>query len=76
MVGGAPDEVGEAEEAEEAEKTQEDVFTTRLKLAEAYLEMGDRDGAVDMLQEVIADGSSDQQDIARRIMDRIENGDD
>lgn len=76
MVGGAPDEVGEAEEAEEAEKTQEDVFTTRLKLAEAYLEMGDRDGAVDMLQEVIADGSPDQQDIARRIMDRIENGDD
>ncbi len=70
MVGGAPDEVGEAE------KTQEDVFTTRLKLAEAYLEMGDRDGAVDMLQEVIAYGSSDQQDIARRIMDRIENGDD
>ena len=63
-------------EAEEAEKTQEDVFTTRLKLAEAYLEMGDRDGAVDMLQEVIADGSPDQQDIARRIMDRIENGDD
>ena len=75
-VGGEPGEVGEAEEAEEAEKTQEDVFTTRLKLAEAYLEMGDRDGAVDMLQEVIADGSPDQQDIARRIMDRIENGDD
>ena len=73
MVGGVPDEVGEAEEAEE---NQEDVFTTRLKLAEAYIEMGDRDGAVDMLQEVIADGSSDQQDIARRIMDRIENGDD
>ena len=76
MVEGAPDEVGEAEEAEEAENTQEDVFTTRLKLAEAYLEMGDRDGAVDMLQEVMADGSLDQQDIARRIMDRIENGDD
>ena len=75
-VGGEPGEVGEAEEAEEAEKTQEDVFTTRLKLAEAYLEMGDRDGAVDMLQEVIADGSPDQQDIARRIIDRIENGDD
>ena len=76
MVGGAPDGVGEAEEAEEAENTQDDVFTTRLKLAEAYLEMGDRDGAVDMLQEVMADGSPDQQDIARRIMDRIENGDD
>ena len=75
-IAGAPDEAEGAREAEEAEETQEDVFTTRLKLAEAYLEMGDRDGAVDMLQEVIADGSSDQQDIARRIMDRIENGDD
>ncbi len=72
-IGGPPDEV---EMKEEAEETLDDVFTTRLKLAEAYLEMGDRDGAVDMLQEVIADGSEDQQDIARRIMDRIENGDD
>ena len=72
-IGGPPDEV---ETKEEAEETLDDVFTTRLKLAEAYLEMGDRDGAVDMLQEVIADGSEDQQDIARRIMDRIENGDD
>ena len=71
-IGGPPDEVETKEEAE----TLDDVFTTRLKLAEAYLEMGDRDGAVDMLQEVIADGSEDHQDIARRIMDRIENGDD
>ena len=64
------------ETKEEAEESLDVVFTSRLKLAEAYLEMGDRDGAVDMLQEVIADGSEDQQDIARRIMDLIENGDD
>ena len=57
-IGGPPDE---AETKEEAEETLDDVFTTRLKLAEAYLEMGDRDGAVDMLQEVIADGSEDQR---------------
>ena len=55
---------------------QEDVFTTRLKLAEAYIEMGDEDGARDMLQEVIADGSAEQQDVAQRIMARLDGGDD
>jgi FimV-like protein len=55
---------------------QEDVFTTRLKLAEAYIEMGDEDGARDMLQEVIADGSAEQQDVARRIVARLDGGDD
>ena len=58
------------------DSAQEDVFTTRLKLAEAYIEMGDEDGARDMLQEVIADGSAEQQDVARRIMARLDGGDD
>lgn len=53
----------------------EDVYTTRLKLAEAYLEMGDTDGATEMLEEVIADGSPEQQEVARRIMQRVDNGD-
>ena len=53
----------------------EDVYTTRLKLAEAYIEMGDEDGALDMLNEVMADGSAEQQEVARRIRARVENGD-
>ena len=51
---------------------EEDVYTTRLKLAEAYIEMGDEDGAEGMLEEVIADGSPEQQEIARRILARLE----
>lgn len=51
---------------------EEDVYTTRLKLAEAYLEMGDEDGAEGMLEEVIADGSPEQQALARRILARLE----
>lgn len=53
----------------------DDAYTTRLKLAEAYVEMGDRDGAMDMLDEVISDGSEEQQEVARRIKARLENGD-
>jgi len=53
----------------------EDVYTTRLKLAEAYLEMGDTDGAAEMLEEVIADGSPEQQEVARRIRERVDSGD-
>lgn len=61
-----PDEIPEA--------APEDVYTTRLKLAEAYLEMGDTDGATEMLEEVMADGSFEQQEVARRIMERVDRG--
>ena len=64
------------DDEDDDDSAQEDVFTTRLKLAEAYIEMGDEDGARDMLQEVIADGSAEQQDVARRIMARLDGGDD
>ena len=66
-----------AEDSQDDKKSvQEDVFTTRLKLAEAYIEMGDEDGARDMLEEVIADGSTEQQSLARSIMARLDGGDD
>jgi FimV-like protein len=64
------------DDEDDEDSAQEDVFTTRLKLAEAYIEMGDEDGARDMLQEVIADGTAEQQDVARRIMARLDGGDD
>lgn len=38
---------------------------TKLELAQAYEEMGDKDGARELLQEVLAEGSAAQQEIAR-----------
>ena len=64
----------DSEDSTDLNEADEDVYTTRLKLAEAYIEMGDEDGARGMLEEVIADGSPDQQAVARRILDRLENG--
>ena len=63
-----------SEASTDLDQTDDDVYTTRLKLAEAYIEMGDEDGAHGMLEEVIADGSPDQQAVARRILNRLENG--
>ncbi len=39
--------------------------TTKLELAQAYQEMGDHEGARGLLQEVIKEGSSAQQELAR-----------
>ena len=69
-----PQEDYDSEDATDLDDTREDVYTTRLKLAEAYIEMGDEEGAHGMLEEVVADGSPDQQAVARRILDRLENG--
>jgi pilus assembly protein FimV len=44
---------------------------TKLELAKAYEEMGDRDGARELLDEVLAEGSVSQQDIAREILARL-----
>ena len=54
----------------------DDVYTTRLKLAEAYIEMGDEEGAIDMLEEVIADGTTEQQKVAEQILARLEENND
>lgn len=70
------DAEAEPEPEPEAEPEPEDVYITRLKLAEAYLEMGDVDGATEMLEEVMADGNPEQQEVARRIMERVAGNDD
>ena len=70
-----PQEDDDSQDATDLDEIREDVYTTRLKLAEAFIEMGDKEGAHGMLEEVIADGSPDQQAVARRILDRLENGD-
>ncbi len=44
---------------------------TKLELARAYEEMGDKDGARELLEEVLAEGSTGQQDQARLVMSRL-----
>lgn len=44
---------------------------TKLDLAKAYEEMGDLEGARELLQEVIKEGGADQQAAARTILERI-----
>ena len=41
---------------------------TKLELAKAYLEIGDKDGAREILQEVAKEGSSAQQEEAKRLI--------
>lgn len=45
--------------------SHESEVATKLELAQAYEEMGDREGARELLQEVLQEGSSQQQDAAR-----------
>ena len=44
---------------------------TKLDLARAYMDMGDPDGARNILQEVLAEGSATQKQEARRLIDTL-----
>jgi pilus assembly protein FimV len=44
---------------------------SKFDLAKAYQEMGDKDGAKDILQEVIKEGDAEQQAQARKLLDTI-----
>jgi pilus assembly protein FimV len=44
---------------------------TKIELAKAYEEMGDRDGARELLQEVLGEGTATQQDKARDMLARL-----
>jgi pilus assembly protein FimV len=46
-------------------------MSTKLDLARAYMDMGDEDGARQILEEVIAEGSEEQQEEARQLLARI-----
>jgi len=48
-----------------------DEVSTKLDLARAYIDMGDPDGAKSILDEVMQEGSSEQQDEARGIMEQM-----
>lgn len=60
----APDaEASAGEDNEEAE--------TKLELARAYEEMGDKEGALELLEEVVSEGSARQQATARDMISRL-----
>ncbi|TXI43587.1 MAG: pilus assembly protein, partial [Lysobacter sp.] len=44
---------------------------TKLELARAYEEMGDKEGARELVEEVLREGSGRQQDEARLILGRL-----
>ncbi|MDQ5959540.1 MAG: pilus assembly protein FimV, partial [Pseudomonadota bacterium] len=44
---------------------------TKLDLAKAYEEMGDMEGARELLQEVLKEGNAGQQEAARAILERV-----
>ena len=48
-----------------------DEMTTKLDLARAYIDMGDYDGAREILDEVLAEGSEEQQSAAAEMKARI-----
>ena len=56
-------ETSAGEDSEEAE--------TKLELARAYEEMGDKEGALELLEEVVSEGSSRQQATARDMIARL-----
>jgi len=48
-----------------------DDVSTKLELAKAYEEMGDKEGARELLQEVVKEGSGEQQEKARGMLSRL-----
>jgi len=49
----------------------DDAVGTKLELAKAYLEIGDKDGAREILQEVVKEGSAGQRDEAQKLINSL-----
>jgi pilus assembly protein FimV len=62
-----------AEEGDDAFEflNEEDAATTKLDLARAYIDMGDEDGAREILTEVLQEGSTDQQQAANELLAKL-----
>jgi pilus assembly protein FimV len=52
-------------------ETDEDEVGTKLDLAQAYIDMGDLDGAEDILQEVVEEGSAEQKATAQELLQSL-----
>ncbi|KZZ28669.1 hypothetical protein A3754_24290 [Alcanivorax sp. HI0083] len=48
-----------------------DENATKLDLAKAYIDMGDNEGAKDILNEVISEGNDQQQSEARELLSQV-----
>ena len=48
-----------------------DENATKLDLARAYIDMGDAEGARDILNEVLSEGSEEQQGEAKELLARV-----
>lgn len=67
VEGDMPDSI----ELTQTPTTDEDDVSTKLDLARAYIEMGDDDGARDILDEVVSEGDEDQRGEAEKILANI-----
>lgn len=61
----------EPKPAPTAEPEDNEELTTQLDLAKAYAEMGDKEGALDILKEVMREGSERQKQVARQIVSSL-----
>jgi pilus assembly protein FimV len=48
-----------------------DEVSTKLDLARAFIDMGDTEGARGSLEEVMSEGSAEQKDEAKTLLDQI-----
>jgi pilus assembly protein FimV len=60
-----------AEAAMEIDPEVWEETNTKLDLARAYLEMGDHEGAREILQEVLSDGDSRQRSEAQKLLGEV-----
>jgi pilus assembly protein FimV len=65
----ADDALGEDDDFDFLSGTDE--TATKLDLARAYIDMGDMEGARDILDEVLAEGNDGQQQEARELIARL-----
>jgi pilus assembly protein FimV len=49
----------------------DDEVSTKLDLARAYLDMGDPEGAGDIIDEVLAEGNDEQKAEAQKLKDQL-----
>ena len=67
-------DLGGATPAEEQGGAKDDKWydvQTKFDLAKAYQEMGDKEGAREILREVIAEGDSEQQAAAEKVLETL-----
>ena len=48
-----------------------DPMATKIDLARAYIDMGDKEGAREILTEVMQDGGAEHQTVAKQLLEQI-----